>query len=93
MPPIAVYCGYGGFFMQTENNKTALEEKTLNDLCLMEEIAEKKANVYAKLLMEPSLAKEMENLAARHKERRDSLERLLYGEPLGKDTKGKGAKK
>lgn len=68
--------------MQTKNTKTALEEKTLQELCLMEEIAEKKANVYARLLIEPSLSKEMEELALRHQERRAALERLLYGEPL-----------
>lgn len=67
--------------MQTKNTKTALEEKTLRELCLMEEIAEKKVNVYARLLIEPTLSKEMEDLALRHQERRSALERLLYGKP------------
>lgn len=68
--------------MQTKNTKTALEEKTLQRLCLMEEIAEKKANVYARLLIEPSLTKSMEETALRHQERRAALERLLYGKPI-----------
>ena len=70
--------------------QTELERKTLNDLCLMEEIAEKKANIYARLLIEPSLSKEMEGLAMRHRERRCALERLLYGKLVLKDVGNEG---
>ena len=36
-------------------------------------LAEKKINVYARLLMDPALAKAMEKLALRHEERRNAL--------------------
>ena len=73
--------------------QTELERKTLNDLCLMEEVAEKKANIYARLLIEPSLSKEMEDLAMRHRERRSMLEGLLYGKPMGKESESGGTEK
>ena len=72
--------------------QTELERKTLNNLCLMEEIAEKKANIYARLLIEPTISKQMEALSIRHKERRCALERLLYGKPSGKDIEDGGKK-
>ena len=53
----------GGFFMQTGNGKTSLELNILHGLCAMEEIAEKKAKIYARLLIEPSLTSEMEKLS------------------------------
>ena len=74
----------GDFFMQTE-----LERKTLNNLCLMEEVA----NIYARLLIEPSLSKEMEDLARRHRERRSMLEGLLYGKPMVKESESGGTEK
>ena len=74
--------------MQVESGKTSLELKTLHDLCTMEEIAEKKAKIYARLLIEPSLTKEMEALSQMHKERRAALERLLYGKPLNNEETG-----
>lgn len=73
--------------------QTELERKTLNDLCLMEEIAEKKVNIYARLLIEPSLSKEMESLAMRHRERRCALERLLYGKPVTQESENGGTEK
>jgi hypothetical protein len=55
------------------------ENEYLNELMELEDLAEKKANVYSRLLMEPSLAAEMEKLSKNHKARKESIERLLYG--------------
>ena len=78
--------------MQTGNGKTSLELNILHGLCTMEEIAEKKAKIYARLLIEPSLTSEMEKLSQKHKERRNTLERLLYGKPLDKEEAGEEKK-
>lgn len=55
------------------------ENEYLKNLMEMEDLAEKKTKIYSRLLIEPSLAGEMEELSARHQERKESIERLLYG--------------
>ena len=55
------------------------EEKYLKELIALEDLAEKKARIYARLLVEPPLAKAMEELALRHEERKERLRFLLYG--------------
>ena len=55
------------------------EEKYLKELIELEDLAEKKARIYARLLVEPPLAKAMEDLALRHEERKERLNLLLYG--------------
>ena len=55
------------------------EEKYLKELMDLEDLAEKKARIYSRLLTEPSLAKEMESLSKRHEERKGRIELLLYG--------------
>ena len=55
------------------------EEKYLKELMELEDLAEKKARIYARLLVEPPLAKAMEELALRHEERKERLHFLLYG--------------
>ena len=45
----------------------------LQQLARKEEIAGKKCNVYARLLIDPALAQAMERLALRHEERRQGL--------------------
>ena len=57
------------------------EEKVLQALCEMEKLAEKKANIYSRLLIDTTLAKEMETLAQQHQRRAVALETLLYGKP------------
>ena len=56
--------------MQTERTEstTALEQ-----LIRREEIAGKKCNVYARLLIDPALAQAMEQLTLRHEERMQTL--------------------
>ena len=53
------------------------EEKYLKELIELEDLAEKKARIYARLLVEPPLAKAMEDLALRHEERKERLSLLL----------------
>ncbi|MBQ8658299.1 MAG: hypothetical protein IJ506_04115 [Clostridia bacterium] len=55
------------------------ESEFLNLLLETEDLAEKKAKIYSKLLTEQSLAEDMKNLSERHTERKERLERILYG--------------
>jgi len=55
------------------------ENEYLKNLMEMEDLAEKKTKIYSRLLIEPSLAMEMEELSKRHLKRKESIERLLYG--------------
>ena len=60
------------------------ENKRLQQLIDLEDLAEKKTKIYSRLLTETTLAKEMESLSLRHGKRRESLEKLLYGKPVKK---------
>ena len=63
-----------------------LEEKELlTALCQAEDLAEKKARIYSRLLTEVSLAQEMEELANRHADRKQILQSLITGENLQKE--------
>ena len=55
------------------------EEKYLKELMELEDLAEKKTKIYSRLLVEPFLAKEMENMSKRHEERKERIQLLLYG--------------
>ena len=50
-------------------------------LAQREQLAEKKAKIYSRLLTEVGLAKEMETLAQQHQRRAVALETLLCGKP------------
>ncbi len=63
------------------------ESEYIRTLIEMEDLAEKKAQIYARLLIEPSLAQEMEGLTFRHAQRKARLEALLFGEDK---VKGRG---
>ncbi len=43
----------------------------------LEDLAEKKTAIYARLLLSPELAQKMEELSLRHAERKKNLEELL----------------
>lgn len=64
-----------------------VENEYLESLLELEDLAEKKANIYGRLLLDVDLAKEMESLASRHKARRECLEQLLYGKSKTKKSK------
>ncbi len=59
--------------------KAEQEREYLQNLWELEDLAEKKTQIYARLLIEPSLAAEMEGLSSRHGERKARVEKLLYG--------------
>ncbi len=65
------------------------ENEYLKELIDLEDLAEKKTKIYSRLLIDAALAGKMEELSLRHAQRRESLERLLYG----KDAKGKNNQK
>ncbi len=64
------------------------ENEYLKGLIELEDLAEKKTKIYSRLLIDAALAGKMEEISLRHKQRRESLEKLLYG----KETKGAGTK-
>jgi hypothetical protein len=55
------------------------DNEYLKNLIEIEDLAEKKTKIYSRLLIEPSLAKAMEELSLRHEKRKERIEQLLYG--------------
>lgn len=55
------------------------DAKLLFYLAEREDLAEKKAKIYSRLLTEPNLAENMETLAVRHGNRKKSLVALAEG--------------
>lgn len=70
--------------MQETQYKLNRERDALLSLAQKEDLAEKKANIHARLLMDPGLAKRMEEVALYHQKRKERLLELALG---------KGAKK
>ena len=60
------------------------KDEILCSLVAVEDLAEKKAKIYSRLLTDPTLAKDMEELALRHAKRKQALERLLNGKSNAK---------
>ena len=56
------------------------EKKYLQELLTIEDLAEKKAKIYSRLLMDVEKAQEMEGLAARHAARKIEIEKMLFGD-------------
>lgn len=69
---------------QKEEEKTALQE-----LCELEDLLEKKTKIYSRLLTDTALAKDLESLSKRHKERKETLSALISGK-AAKSKKGGG---
>lgn len=61
------------------------EKEVLSELIKLEDLAEKKAKIYSRLLTEPSIAQDMESLAKRHAERKARLTTLLTGKESKKE--------
>ena len=68
------------------------EEKCLQELCRMEDLAEKKTKIYSRLLTDVKKAQDMEGLSKTHQKAREDMEKLLYGEPLKKKKNGAGTR-
>ncbi len=62
--------------MDTERKHGALQT-----LLQMEDLGEKKAAIYARLLLDAALAQGMEGVSLRHQTRKQALEMLLFGKP------------
>lgn len=59
-----------------EENK----KKCLQELFILEDLAEKKAKIYSRLLMDVNKAQGMEGLSERHAARKTEIEKLLFGD-------------
>lgn len=62
--------------MEKKQTAQAREACALCELTAWETLAERKTAIYARLLTDPSLAKAMEELSARHARRRNALASL-----------------
>lgn len=78
--------------MQEIKEKTPRETELIKTLAEIEDLAEKKTKIYARLLTEQALAKEMESLSNRHAARKELLEKLALGKAK-KDEKGQDVSK
>lgn len=78
--------------MQEIKEKTPRETDLIATLAEIEDLAEKKTKIYARLLTEQALAKEMESLSNRHAARKEQLEKLALGK-VKKDEKGQSVSK
>ena len=78
--------------MQEIKEKTPRETDLIATLAEIEDLAEKKTKIYARLLTEQALAKEMESLSNRHAARKELLEKLALGKAK-KDEKGQDVSK
>ena len=67
-----------------KNERIERETEGLFVLLSLEDLLEKKTKIYARLLTEVSMAQNMEKLALRHEQRKERIEKLIYGKPLKK---------
>ena len=74
--------------MQESCDRTSNERAQIEVLLQMENLAAKKAGVYSRLLIDTRIAKKMEELQARHKERENALKKLLYGKAKNEKSGG-----
>ena len=65
-------------------NQEIAESKLLLALCDREDILEKKAKIYSRLLTDPALAKTMEECSFRHEKRKEDLLALSCGKTVKK---------
>ena len=72
-----------GIFIMQENvleNNAEREKQAFVKMLQLEDLAEKKAKIYSRLLMDVEKAQEMEGLAARHAARKIEIEKMLFGD-------------
>ena len=75
----------GGFFMQQTDYNKEREQNALFSLAKKEDLVAKKASIHAKLLIEPNLAKEMEEFSLHHEKRKELLLKLATGKERKKE--------
>ena len=66
-------------------NGVEIEKEALKLLMGVEDLAEKKIKIFSRLLMDVSLASDMEKLSARHESRKEKLEKLIFGKAKKKE--------
>ncbi len=71
---------------QNNNDKCVF----LTALLSLEDLAEKKAMIYSRLLTDAALAKDMESLAERHALRKAAIESLVSGKKEKQNEKSEG---
>ena len=69
-------------------NEEDFEKEILKQLWEMEDIAEKKTRLYSRLLLDVRLAQDLEEISLRHAQRKQKIERLLFGDTLKKKKGG-----
>ena len=74
--------------MQEKEREQTREKLALERMIQMEDLAEKKAKIYARLLTDIRLAQEMQGLSLRHEERKETLVKLAYGKNKKKQNDG-----
>lgn len=72
-----------------ETERLAKETGALQTLVSVEDLAEKKIKIYSRLLMDATLAKDMEEFSLRHEKRKETI-LLLLGEKPKKKKNGQG---
>lgn len=72
-----------------ETERVEKEACALKTMVGVEDLAEKKTKIYSRLLMDATLAKDMEELSLRHEKRKEAL-MLLLGEKPKKKKNGQG---
>ena len=68
-----------------KQSQTKCEQPIIQELIALEDLAEKKTKIYSRLLMDAALAKDMEKLSERHKDRKQALCTLLSGKKGDKE--------
>ncbi len=74
-----------------ENQRDSLQEREkeiLKKLLKLEDLAEKKSKIYARLLTDMGLAEEMSALSLRHEKRKEALTELAFGKTKKKKNDG-----
>jgi len=74
---------------QGENQRHTEGRNELEEILYLEDLAEKKARIYSKLLTEQSLAEDMETIAERHQACKAELGKFLTGKVEESDKEGK----
>lgn len=72
-----------------KNDLREQEKGWLLALAQVEDLVEKKTKIYARLLTDVAIAKELETLSLRHQKRKKALEQLAFGR-TEKDEEGTG---
>lgn len=54
------------------------ENRAVEKIIALEDLAEKKCKIYSRLLTEPTLAKQMEELASHHETRKKTLSKKVF---------------